>query len=84
MTCLGSRSPFQERESASNPSVIVEARPGGIVVVSLGNSTRATQKGLYHKTKHGFDLFGLIDPNMVMRNPPFPDELVKLLLAKSD
>ena len=48
-------------------------------MVSLANSTRATQKGLYHKTKHGFDLFGLIDPNMVMRNPPFPDELVKLL-----
>ena len=35
-------------------------------------------------TKHGFDLFCLIDPNMVMRNPPFPDELVKLLLVKSD
>jgi len=63
---------------------MVEARPGGIVVVSLANSTRATQKGLYHKTKHGFDLFGLIDSNMVMRNPPFTDKLVKLLLVKSD
>ena len=53
------------------------------MVDSLANSTRATQKGLYHKTKHGFDLFCLIDPNMVMKSSPFADELVKLLLAKS-
>jgi hypothetical protein len=52
-------------------------------MTGLENATRATQKGLYHKTKHGFDLLGLIDPNMVIKSSPFADELVKLLLAKS-
>lgn len=52
-------------------------------MIGLKNATKATQKGPYHKTKHGFDLLGLIDPNMVMKSSPFADELVKLLLANS-
>jgi hypothetical protein len=64
-----------------NPKI--EQIPKRDVMTGLENATRATQKGLYHKTKHGFDLLGLIDPNMVIKSSPFADELVKLLLAKS-
>ena len=33
----------------------------------LSHASRPTQKGSYHKTKHGFDLLELIDPELVIR-----------------
>lgn len=35
------------------------------VFKSLSHSSKPTQKGEYHKTKHGFDLLELIDPSLV-------------------
>jgi hypothetical protein len=35
------------------------------VFSSLQHASRNTQKGEYHKTRHGFDLLELIDPNRV-------------------
>ena len=32
---------------------------------ALQHASRNTQKGEYHKTRHGFDLLELIDPNRV-------------------
>jgi hypothetical protein len=49
-----------------NPKI--EQIPKRDVMNGLENATRATQKGLYHKTKHGFDLLGLIDPNLVIKS----------------
>ena len=49
----------------------------------LEAATKATEtKGPYHKTKHGFDLLGFIDPAAVREASPFADALIKLLLAK--
>lgn len=53
------------------------------VMKGLDAATKATEtKGLYHKTKHGFDLLGLIDPAAVRQASPFANDLIKLLLAK--
>lgn len=35
------------------------------VIEALRHASRPTQKGAYHKTKHGFDLLELIDPGLV-------------------
>jgi len=63
-----------------NPKI--EQIPKRDVMTGLEKATRATQKGPCHKTKHGFDLLGLIDPGMVIKSSPFADELVNLLLAQ--
>ncbi len=38
---------------------------------SLVSATRDTQKGRYHKTRHGFALLGLIDPLKVQTGSPY-------------
>jgi hypothetical protein len=48
----------------------------------LHNATRATNKGLYHKTRHGFDILERIDPGAVRQRSGHADALFTLLLAK--
>lgn len=43
---------------------------------SLQNATRATGKGAYHKIKHGSDLLGLVDPEIVRKRCPHCDRFV--------
>jgi Domain of unknown function (DUF4276) len=40
----------------------IEEIPKRNVARALAHATRPTQKGVYHKTRHGFDLLALIDP----------------------
>jgi hypothetical protein len=47
------------------------------VSAGLENATRHTKKGRYHKTRHGFDLLGRIDPNKVAAVSPYCDRLHK-------
>ena len=53
------------------------------VFSGLVGATKRTPKGSYHKTKHGFDLLGLIDPNLVRNASPFADRLLTLLVDKT-
>lgn len=43
----------------------IELIPKQRVFDALAHATRQTQKGEYHKTRHGFDLLELIDPVLV-------------------
>ena len=61
----------------------IEQVPKTDIMRGLENATKATQKETYHKTKHGFDLLGRIDPAAVRQVSPFADKLVEILLAKS-
>lgn len=49
----------------------IELIPKADVSTGLENATKDTQKGRYHKTRHGFDLLGAIDPNKVEAVSPF-------------
>ena len=49
---------------------------------ALNQATRRTQKGTYHKTKHGFELMTLINPASVRQRSPFADVLCTVVLAK--
>jgi Domain of unknown function (DUF4276) len=43
----------------------IETIPKAKVYASLQHATKPTQKGEYHKTRHGFDLLELINPGLV-------------------
>jgi hypothetical protein len=51
------------------------------VMKGLAGATKATRKGRYHKTGHGFDLLERIDPAAVRKAPSHADALVDFLLA---
>jgi hypothetical protein len=48
----------------------IEEIPKDDLEPSLVSATRDTQKGQYHKTRHGFALLGLIDPLKVQMGSP--------------
>lgn len=48
----------------------IEEIPKRDVEQRLERATRATQAGLYHKTRHGFDLLALIDPEKLRQKSP--------------
>ncbi len=50
------------------------------VSAGLENATKYTQKGLYHKTRHGFDILALIDPKKVEAVSRFAAQLHKCVL----
>ena len=62
------------RKSIPNPDNVesVEKRR---VETSLANSTRHTQKGQYHKIKHGPQLLATIDPRVVRKKAPHCKDL---------
>lgn len=49
------------------------------VSTGLANATKNTQKGPYHKTRHGFTLLGAIDPGEIEAVSPFCERLHKRL-----
>jgi hypothetical protein len=50
------------------------------VSTDLENATKHTQKGRYHKTLHGFELLGTIDPDKVEAVSPFCERLHRCML----
>jgi len=62
------------RSSIPNPDN-VESVEKNRVETCLANSTRNTQKGLYHKIKHGPKLLACIDPRVVRKKAPHCKEL---------
>ena len=57
----------------------IEHIPKSDVVNGLANATRNTQKGQYHKTRHGFLLLGAIEPGKVEAVSPFCERLHRRL-----
>lgn len=51
--------------SSLPPQPNIELIPKLTVYSTLRNATKKTQKGEYHKTRHGFELIERIDPNLV-------------------
>jgi Domain of unknown function (DUF4276) len=52
-------------QGALPPRAEIELIPKNDVSAGLENATRHTQKGLYHKARHGFDILAGIDPRKV-------------------
>jgi len=50
-----------------------------VVYSSLDSATKRTQKGSYHKTKHGFDLLERIDPKRVRAASRHAERLLTVL-----
>jgi hypothetical protein len=46
---------------------------------ALQHATKKTQKGAYHKTRHGFDLLELLDPTLVRTSSGHADRLFQVL-----
>ena len=53
------------------------------VFESLSHASKDTQKGTYHKTRHGFDLLELIDPGLVQAASSHAADLFSVLLKKA-
>jgi hypothetical protein len=71
------------REHALPPNPKIEKIPKNEVIGGLEAATRPSKtKGEYHKTKHGFDILGLIDPSKVTSASDFADRLIKALREK--
>lgn len=68
--------------SALPPNPKIEEISKHDVLKCLAGATKATSKGSYHKTKHGFDILERIDPGAVRRASRHADELIKLLIQK--
>jgi hypothetical protein len=71
---------FNDSALPNNPNV--EQVSKGTLATALANATRQTQKGLYHKTRHGFKLLEVIRLDEVRRHAPFCDRLVTTLAAE--
>jgi hypothetical protein len=67
---------FDEVALRGNPNI--EAIPKRDVMDRLHNATRTTSKGPYHKTRHGFEILGCIDPGNVR-----DDHLMLMLYSQS-
>ena len=53
------------------------------VFESLSHASKDTQKGTYHKTRHGFELLELIDPGLVQAASSHAADLFAVLLKKA-
>jgi hypothetical protein len=71
---------FREAALSGNPNI--EAISKRDVMNKLESATRATAKGTYHKSRHGFDILERIDPNRVRQASRHADALFAFLLAK--
>jgi hypothetical protein len=64
---------FNRKALAKNTNV--EKIPKATVENNLTNATKNTQKGVYHKTKHGAKLLELINPKKVRKSAPHCEQL---------
>ncbi len=61
----------------------IETIPKARVYSTLEHSTRPTQKGRYHKTRHGFELLEQINPRLVRAKSGHADRLFVVLERES-
>jgi hypothetical protein len=61
----------------------VERLDKKVVFKHLSHASKNTQKGPYHKTKHGFDLLELIDPALVREASSHAEHLFAVLERKT-
>jgi len=71
---------FNRNALARNTNV--ENIPKAIVESGLANATRNTQKGEYHKTRHGAKLLELINPQKVREAAPHCEKLFDSISEK--
>jgi hypothetical protein len=75
------REGFREEALPQNPKI--EKIPKKLVMDGLKAANKASKtKGEYHKTRHGFDILGLIDPNKVTKASLFASKLIETLREK--
>jgi hypothetical protein len=60
----------------------IEKIPKFDVESGLANATKNTQKGEYHKTKHGPKLLQLIDPQKIREAAPHCEKLFATILER--
>ncbi len=60
----------------------VEGIPKADLEAALANATRDTQKGSYHKIRHGARILELVDPQTVRARAPHCDRLFTIVLGK--
>jgi hypothetical protein len=71
------------KEQALPPNPKIEKIPKADVMAGLTAATNASKtKGEYHKTRHGFDILGLIDANEMTKASPFANKLIEALREK--
>jgi hypothetical protein len=61
----------------------VEEIPKRDIQQGLNHATARTQKGRYHKTRHGFELLALVDPVQVRRASEHARKLFEMLERKA-
>jgi len=61
----------------------IELIPKKDVVIALRHASSKTQKGEYHKTRHGFDLLEQIDPQRVRTASHHADRLFAMLARET-
>jgi hypothetical protein len=71
------REGFKEHALPKNPAI--EEIPKRDVMDGLDEATQTASRGRYHKTRHGFEILGLIDPNKVTSASPFAADLINTL-----
>jgi hypothetical protein len=62
---------------------LIEQVPKAQVEDGLTRATQHTQKGEYHKTRHGFDLLSKIDAKQVRADSPHAERLCVVLIRES-
>lgn len=62
-------------------NVQIEEIPRDELVPALERASGTTKKGKYHKTRHGFAILGLINPNKVRQRSPHADRFFRRLEA---
>lgn len=72
------------REKVLPARLDVENISKGTVNAKLAEATKDTRKGAYHKTRHGFDLIGRIDPKLVRAASPHADRLCRIVRGEPE
>ncbi len=76
------REGFKEQALPKNPNIEEIAKSDVMNGLEAATNTKGTAKGKYHKTRHGFDILGLINPSKVASASRFADDLIKTLREK--
>lgn len=71
---------FKRNAAPANPEI--EQAPKRDVARGLRNATRRTQKGEYHKTRHGFEILSRLDSTRVRERSPHAERLSRVLIEK--
>jgi hypothetical protein len=72
------------KRSALPPNPKIEEISKKDVADGLSRATASTDKGTYHKTRHGFEILERVDPAAVERGSPFAGALFAVLRSNLD